>query len=194
MAGLPDLDAALFALVNGAHHPLLDTVMALLSRKALAVLPALALALVLFRAHGRQAWLLAAAALLAVGLSDLAAGQVKALAERVRPCHAVAQARVLVGCTGSFALPSSHATNMAALAGVATAGSPLAGAALGLLAVAVGYSRVYLGVHYPGDVLAGLLLGGVVGGGIGWASRRLAARLARPGAAASWSPASPPRG
>ncbi len=160
---LPQMDAAAFLLLNGWRHPLLDVLMPALSDKRYALVPAALLLLALGRWGGRRAWLLVGAALLALGASDLAGSAVKALVQRPRPCHVHAAAQLLAGCTASFALPSNHAANMAALAAVAWAGSRRLGLAVLGLALAVGYSRVYLGVHYPGDVLAGLLLGGLLG-------------------------------
>jgi undecaprenyl-diphosphatase len=146
LAGLERLDAVAFGAVNGWHGPVLDALVPLLSQKTLAVAPAALLALVLFRVRGRQAWLLLATALLAVGLADLSAGVLKGL-------------------------------NMAALAGVGWTGSRILGGALLVLAAGVAYSRVYLGVHYPGDVLIGLLLGAALGWALARAAQALLARL-----------------
>lgn len=177
LSRLGALDAAAFLLVNGWHHPLLDLLMPLLSQKQYALIPAAALAIVLVRTGGRRAWLLVAAAVAAVALSDLSASALKALFDRARPCHVILQARLLTGCTTSFAFPSNHASNMAALAAAAWAGSRLLGAALLALALAVAYSRVYLGVHYPGDVLAGVLLGAGIGWVTAWSALRVLPRL-----------------
>jgi undecaprenyl-diphosphatase len=163
LASLQQLDAAAFLWLNGARHPLLDVLMPALSNKRYALIPAALLLLALLRWGGRRAWLLAAAALLALGVTDLAASAVKALLQRVRPCHVFPATELLARCTASLSLPSNHAANMASLAAAAWAGSRRLGLAVAGLALAVAYSRIYLGVHYPGDVLAGLLLGAALG-------------------------------
>ncbi len=62
--------------------------------------------------------------------------------------------------TPSF--PSGHSASAAAFVTGVAMESPLAGAALAPVALGVGYSRVHVGVHYPGDVLAGFAVGGAV--------------------------------
>lgn len=183
LAALDQLDARAFLLLNQARHPLLDLLMPALSHKQYLVLPAAVALLLVVRAGSRRAWLLLAAALLAVGAGDLAASLLKPLVHRVRPCHVLAAAHLLAGCTASLSLPSNHATNMAALAAVGWAGARGLGVALTVLALGVGWSRVYLGVHYPGDVLAGLLLGGALGTLAAGAARR---------ALAAWPPGAEP--
>lgn len=59
----------------------------------------------------------------------------------------------------SSSFPSGHAASAAAFATAVSMESPLLGAAVAPLAAAVGYSRVHVGVHYPGDVVAGAALG-----------------------------------
>jgi diacylglycerol kinase family enzyme/membrane-associated phospholipid phosphatase len=63
---------------------------------------------------------------------------------------------------GSLSFPSGHSSSAAAFVTGVAMESPLAGATLAPLALGVGYSRVHVGVHYPGDVVAGLALGGAV--------------------------------
>ncbi|MGY1703955.1 bifunctional phosphatase PAP2/diacylglycerol kinase family protein [Geodermatophilus sp. SYSU D00697] len=62
--------------------------------------------------------------------------------------------------THSF--PSGHAASAGAFVTGVALESPLAGAALAPVGLAVGYSRVHVGVHYPGDVVAGLVVGATV--------------------------------
>jgi diacylglycerol kinase family enzyme/membrane-associated phospholipid phosphatase len=63
---------------------------------------------------------------------------------------------------GSLSFPSGHSSSAAAFVTGLAMESPLAGAALAPVALSVGYSRVHVGVHYPGDVVAGLAVGGAV--------------------------------
>ena len=80
--------------------------------------------------------------------------------QRPRPCQALEAARVLVSCNGSpFSFPSSHATNATAQAVLFAYSYRILAIPLLLVAAAVGYSRVYVGVHYPADVVGGVLVG-----------------------------------
>jgi undecaprenyl-diphosphatase len=63
---------------------------------------------------------------------------------------------------GSLSFPSGHSSSAAAFVTGVAMESPLAGAALAPVALGVGYSRVHVGVHYPGDVVAGLAMGTAV--------------------------------
>jgi len=174
MAGLSALDARIFHLINRSlQNPLFDLVMPILSNKRYFLLPALVVVLMLLVWGGRRMWIVVAVAVAALALSDVGTNLIKAALHRTRPCHVIPDVHLLAGCTRSFSLPSNHASNMFALAAVGWLGFRRWRWALALLAAGVAYSRVYLGVHYPADVLAGA----VWGGALGWGLTALAARL-----------------
>jgi undecaprenyl-diphosphatase len=87
----------------------------------------------------------------------------KRLAGRVRPDLENLQShRRLRREPGSLSFPSGHSSSAAAFVTGLAMESPLAGAALAPVGLAVGYSRVHVGVHYPGDVVTGFAIGGAV--------------------------------
>lgn len=99
-------------------------------------------------------------------LSDQAASSLmKPLFERFRPCHdpeLQEQVRLVAGCGGRFGLASSHAANSFGLALFIWIALKRTYRYIWLMfiwAAFVSYSRIYLGVHYPGDILVGALAG-----------------------------------
>ena len=102
-----------------------------------------------------------------LGFSSLLVNVVlKRIFGRVRPDLENLRAdRKLRRSPGTLSFPSGHSASAAAFATGVAMESSLAGAAVVPIAAAVGYSRVHVGVHYPGDVLAGFLVGGAVAAG-----------------------------
>ena len=97
---------------------------------------------------------------LGITLSDQICNSVlKPLVGRVRPCNALENVHLLVNCTKAFSFPSSHATNI--FTGMILFSFVYRKLSVPLLIIAalVAYSRVYVGVHYPFDILAGTILG-----------------------------------
>jgi undecaprenyl-diphosphatase len=77
----------------------------------------------------------------------------------MRPCNALENVHLLVHCSKAFSFPSSHATNI--FTGMSILAFVYRRLKVGLFGIAalVAYSRVYVGVHYPFDVLSGAALG-----------------------------------
>jgi membrane-associated phospholipid phosphatase len=98
------------------------------------------------------------AALAALGVGQLIGQAV----DRARPYRAMSNVHLLIDKTTDFSFPSDHAT----VAGAVAAGLLLANRRLGVMAcvaaVAMAFARVYVGTHYPGDVVGGLVLGAAV--------------------------------
>lgn len=153
-------DLELFHRVAGTSVPGLDSVLPTLSRTADHGVLWLATAAALGVSRGRRRRA-AVRGLLAVAIaSPLANVPAKLSFRRSRPpLDGVSLARRLRRQPSTLSFPSGHATSAAAFATGVALESPKVGAAVGVLASAVAYSRVYTGVHYPGDVVAGVLLG-----------------------------------
>jgi undecaprenyl-diphosphatase len=98
----------------------------------------------------------AIAALVGLGLAQVIGGAVN----RARPYAAMPNIHVLIDKTTDFSFPSDHATTVGAVAVGLFLVNRRWGLAAGGLAVVMAFARVYAGAHYPGDVLAGLVLGG----------------------------------
>lgn len=114
------------------------------------------------------------ALLLAVLLSEYG---VKFLVARARPFITHPTLVPLITPPSGYSFPSSHATTAFACAAVLFCMRKSVGIVAGLVAMFIAISRVYLCVHYPSDVLVGMLLGVVVGVLVAWLTQRIAQQI-----------------
>ncbi|RNI30634.1 phosphatase PAP2 family protein [Rufibacter latericius] len=160
------LDQALFLELNSHHSPFWDVVMVLISNKYV-WFPFYGVLVGLFiYFYKRKGWLMVLSLGASVGLADfVSSGILKPAVGRLRPCHDQLGAIVnaIDGCGGKFGFVSSHAANAFAVAIFVILLLPkkqwLLKGLLLIWAIAISYSRVYLGVHYPGDITCGALIG-----------------------------------
>jgi undecaprenyl-diphosphatase len=171
----PGWDVFLFRAVHhGLRHPALDPVMRFLSEPGWLKLPLFGVAAGLFLARGRRGALALLVCVLTITVSDQVNSRaVKPLIRRMRPSVELADTRPMFGVRRSYAFPSSHAVNVFAAAPLVRELYPSAGIAYLGIASAVALSRVYVGDHWPSDVLAGAALGLW----IGWLGRKTLRRL-----------------
>jgi undecaprenyl-diphosphatase len=107
-------------------------------------------------------WGVFALTVVAVALADWSAMGLKALVDRPRPPLRYTEPKTLVPVPHDAAFPSGHAATSFAAATMLSFAFPRLAPFLYALAAAVAFSRVYVGVHYPLDVIGGALLGVLV--------------------------------
>ena len=165
-------DRAIFFMINHAHSPLADKVMWTLSQTWPVVVILLALGFGRYKKFGtRKAVEFLIGCAMVVAVTDFSANLIKHGVKRPRPTHATdLQHDVHVVNNykgGAYGFFSSHAANTMAVVVVALLLLKEINVRyrvwLLALPLVVAYSRIYLGVHYPSDIAAGLLYGAVTG-------------------------------
>jgi len=118
----------------------------------------------MFFKGGKKSKLTAVMLILLILASDqISSHLLKNLISRVRPCHVHQELNLLTGCLNSFSFPSSHALNNFAAATFLSLFFNKYKYIFVSAAVLISISRVYLGLHYPSDIIGGAALGFLLG-------------------------------
>lgn len=164
LADAKRVDAAVYAAVSGISTPALDSTIRTVSNAANYSRGWFAIAGVLALVGGRPGRRAALRGLLAIGVTSPTVNFVaKRLSRRPRPvlpADLVVARQVRMPTSASF--PSGHAASAFAFATAVGSGLPIVAVPLHAAAGVVAYSRVHTGVHYPGDVVVGSMLGTVL--------------------------------
>lgn len=175
---LNDIDTDALLAVNGLHDMFQDALWWMVSAKWSSLLLVLALVWILLHQNRRHALLVLAMLVLAFVIADqVSSGLIKHLVERLRPTHDPSlgdAVHIVNGYRGGmYGFVSSHAANAFAAATFIALILRHRLVTISLLAWATlqCYSRVYLGVHYPGDILGGVIVG-VLAGWLVWGLMR----------------------
>lgn len=166
---LEQLDQQLFLFLNSLNSPFWDQVMHAISGRIIWAPLYLAILIYLGIKYKRKLLIILLFIVLAVTLSDQLSVLLKNTFQRLRPClepELDGLVHLFKGeCGGKYSFVSSHATNAfdVALLSLLFIKRRWYTISIILWASVIGYSRIYLGVHYPGDVICGSILGSLIG-------------------------------
>ena len=162
---LYQLDVTVFYFINHTlSNPVFDKFFPFITEVKNWYIAYIILFLILVIKGGRLGRVAAVGSLLLVVTSDqLSSYFIKHLVERIRPCNVLPDVRLLVGATQSFSFPSSHAVNNFAAAMYFYKIFPKYKWSFFIVAFLLAFSRPYVGVHYPSDIIAGAIIGMLIG-------------------------------
>jgi undecaprenyl-diphosphatase len=163
-------DEALFRWVNDAWScRLLDVFFCFVTNPRNWIVPIVIAVVWLVWKGGSRGRFTVMAVVLSIAITDpLSVRVIKPLVKRVRPCNLLSDVRTPCGGSSAYSFPSVHAANQGASMTILSLAYPPATPTFAGIALLVGLSRVYLGLHYPSDILGGFLLGMLIGIGCWW--------------------------
>ena len=166
---LDQVDQKIFLFLNSLHCPFMDNIMWQISGRFLWVPLYLAIIYFFIRERKRNVWVTLIAIAVMILLSDQLANLVKDTVQRFRPSHNP----LITGLVnivkdyrgGDYGFVSNHAANSFAAAAFVSMFFARRWITIAMFswAALVSYSRIYLGVHYPFDILGGAFLGYLIG-------------------------------
>jgi undecaprenyl-diphosphatase len=167
MDTLINFDRDLFLLINGLYSDVTDFAMWWISKKITWIPLYVFLAWFLFKKFGKQGIYLILFSVVLITLSDQGSVFIKNTVMRLRPCHDDSLAFLVHSvngkCGGQFGFVSSHAANVMALFTyiviITRNKYPYLTRMMMAFVMLVSYSRIYLGVHFPADIVGGWLVG-----------------------------------
>lgn len=159
------IDLSIFYFINHSlSNPLFDKFFVFITDVKNWFITYLVLYLILIIKGGKRGRISALILIFLIAASDqLSSVFLKNLFGRIRPCNVLNDVNLLVGCTNSFSFPSSHAVNNFAAAVFFSKLFPKYKWILLVVASLVAFSRPYVGVHYPSDILGGAIIGSLLG-------------------------------
>ena len=169
MNTLIKIDHTLFHFINNTiANPILNWLMPIVTNENNIAIPLLLFWLWLLLFQGKRGKIAAILLLFTVILADVIAAQIiKPWIGRIRPSHAMLDnINLLVSKGGKYSFVSNHAANTMAAATIIGYFYKKWKSVVIIISIIVGFSRVYVGVHYPFDVLGGWLFGYTVAWGI----------------------------
>ncbi|MBT3477984.1 MAG: phosphatase PAP2 family protein [Candidatus Marinimicrobia bacterium] len=163
-----NVDKAIFHFFNTTTaNPIFDFLMPIITNQNIWAVPILFIVFYLAIKGGRRGQICVVILIVSVGLADYTSASIlKPFFQRLRPSHELTEGiRVLMGKGGKYGFVSSHAANMFAAAVVFSYFYERYNKVFFTIATMIAFSRVYVGVHYPADII----FGGLLGYGLSWA-------------------------